>query len=95
MVLYFCLKREGSLCIDTTFLQLRSFREGNLVDAKMLEKGFKSGKFVKLRDCFRMPRAMIDHIDSEKVLPTSDLPTAKDVESRGVLEESMEKNIFT
>ena len=33
-----------------------------------------------------MPRAMIDHIDSEKVLPTSDLLKAQDVTSFGVIE---------
>ena len=37
-----------------------------------------------------MPRAMIDHIDSKKVLPTNDLPTAKDVESQGVVEENID-----
>ena len=64
--------------------------KGNLVDAKILEKGFKSGKFVKLRECFRMPRAIINHIDSEKVLPTSDLPKANDVKSLGVVEEKID-----
>ena len=34
-----------------------------------------------------MPNALIDHIDSKKVLPTSDLPKAKDVKSLGVVEE--------
>ena len=55
--------------------------KGNLVDVKLLEEGFKLGKFVKLQECFRMPKAMIEHIDSEKVLPTGDLPKAQDVES--------------
>ena len=36
-----------------------------------------------------MPRAMIDHIESEKVLPTSDLPKAQDVTSLGVIEENI------
>ena len=63
--------------------------KGNLVDAKILEKGFKGGKFVKLRECFRMPRAMINHIDSEKVLFTSDLPAAKNVKCLGVVEEDI------
>ena len=59
---------------------------GNLVDVKLLEEGFKRDKFVKLQDCFRMPQAMINHIDSEKVLPTVDLPKAEDVQSQGVVE---------
>ena len=57
---------------------------GNLVDVKLLDEGFKREKFVKLQECFRMPRAMIDHIDSEKVLPTEDLPQAQEVKSLGV-----------
>ena len=32
---------------------------------------------------------MIDHIESEKVLPTSDLPKAQDVTSLGVIEENI------
>ena len=36
-----------------------------------------------------MPRAMIDHIDSEKVLPTSVLLKAQDVTSFGVIEENI------
>ena len=59
---------------------------GNLVDVKLLEEGFKRNKFVKLQECFRMPHAMINHIDSEKVLPTGDLPQAQDVKSQGVME---------
>ena len=59
---------------------------GNLVDVKLLEEGFKRNKFVKLQECFRMPHAMINHIDSEKVLPTGDLPQAQDVKSLGVME---------
>ena len=42
-----------------------------------------------LQECFRMPRAMIDHIDSEKVLPTQDLPKAQEVKSLGVVEENI------
>ena len=37
-----------------------------------------------------MPHALIKHIDSEKVLPTSDLPKAKDVKSLGVVEENID-----
>ena len=59
---------------------------GNLVDSNLLEEGFKCNTFVKLQDCFRMPRAIIDHIDTEKVLPTGDLPEAQDVRSLGVKE---------
>ena len=57
---------------------------GNLVDANLLEAGFRCSKFVKLGECFRMPHAMINHISSEKVLPTGDLPKAQTVESLGV-----------
>ena len=64
--------------------------KGNLVDAKLLEEGFKCGKFIKLQECFRMPHALIKHIDSEKVLPTSDLPKTKDVKSLGVVEENID-----
>ena len=59
---------------------------GNQVDSTLLEEGFKRNKFVKLQDCFRMPSAIIDHIDTEKVLPTDDLPKAQDVRSLGVKE---------
>ena len=60
------------------------------MDAKLLEEGFKCGKFIKLQECFRMPHALIKHIDSEKVLPTSDLPKAKDVKCLGVVEENID-----
>ena len=36
-----------------------------------------------------MPLAMINHIETQKVLPTTDLPKAQDVESRGVVEENI------
>ena len=36
-----------------------------------------------------MPSAMIDHIESEKVLPTSDLPKAQVLTSLGVKEENI------
>ena len=36
-----------------------------------------------------MPQAMINHIESEKVLPTSDLPKAREVKSLGVVEENI------
>ena len=36
-----------------------------------------------------MPLAMINHIESEKVLPTSDLPKAPDVKSLGVVGENI------
>ena len=36
-----------------------------------------------------MPHAMINHIESEMLLPTSDLPKAQDVKSLGVVEENI------
>ena len=36
-----------------------------------------------------MPLAMINHIEAEKVLPTSDLPKAQEVKSLGVVEENI------
>ena len=63
---------------------------GNLVDIKLLDEGFKCDKFVKLQECFRVPRAMIDHIDSEEVLPTGDLPQAPEVKSLGVKEVNID-----
>ena len=62
---------------------------GNLANDHLLEEGFKTDRIVKLEECFRMPVAMIKHIESEKVLPTTNLPKAQDVKSLGV----MEKNI--
>ena len=64
---------------------------GNLAGGKLpdnLSQCFEAKRLVKLEVCFRMPRAMIDHIDSEKVLPTSDLLKAQDVTSFGVIEEN-------
>ena len=61
-----------------------------LVSAKLLKKGFKCGKFVKLQECFHMPRAMIDQIESDKILPTSDLSKAKGNESLGVVNENID-----
>ena len=36
-----------------------------------------------------MPLAMINHIETQKVLPTTDLPKAQDVKSLGVVEENI------
>ena len=65
---------------------------GNLVDVRLLERGFnfKSKKFVKLQECFRMPHAMFKHINSKKLLPTEDFPKAQEVESLGVIEVNIE-----
>ena len=52
---------------------------------QLLEEGFKCDKLVKMQECFRMPFAKINHIDSEKVLPT-DIPEAQNVESQGVMD---------
>ena len=60
---------------------------GNLPDGILLEKGFKKNKILKLEECFRMPITMIEHLESERVLPTSDLPKSQDVKSLGVVEE--------
>ena len=62
---------------------------GNLANGNLLEKGFKTNRIVKLEECFRMPLAMISHIESEKVLPTKDLPKAQDVKSLGVVETNI------
>ena len=62
---------------------------GNLANGKLLEEGFKKNKIVKLEECLRTPLAMINHIESEKVLPTTDLPKAQDVKSLGVVEENI------
>ena len=58
-------------------------------NGKLLEEGFKKNKIVKLEECFQTPLAMINHIESEKVLPTTDLPKAQDVKSLGVVEENI------
>ena len=63
--------------------------KGSLVDSNHLEEGVKLKKFVKLDECFRMPLNMIKHIKTAKVLPTNDLPRAKDVQSRGVVVEDI------
>ena len=63
--------------------------KGNLINIKLLEEGVKLKKFVKLEECFRMPLAMIKHIKTKKVLPTNDLPRAKDVQSQGVVVEDI------
>ena len=62
---------------------------GNLADDKLLEEGIKMNRILKLEECFRMPLAMIKHIESEKVLPTSELPKAKHVKSLGVVEKNI------
>ena len=62
---------------------------GNLANEKLLEEGLKKNKIVKLEECFRMPLAMIKHIESEKVLPTTDLPETQEVKSLGVMEENV------
>ena len=65
---------------------------GNLARGKLANnilQGFETKRLVKLEDCFRMPLAMIDHIKSEKVLPTSDLPKAQRIKSLGVVEENI------
>ena len=62
---------------------------GNLANGKLLEEGFQKRRIVKLETCFRMPQAMINHIESEKVLPTIDLPKAREVKSLGVVEENI------
>ena len=59
---------------------------GSLADTNLLEEGFKSSRIVKLQECFRMPHAMVNHLDSKKVLPTGDFPQAQDVKSLGVRE---------
>ena len=60
---------------------------GNLPDGILLEKGFKKNKILKLEECFRMPITMIEHLEFERVLPTSDLPKSQDVRSLGVVDE--------
>ena len=64
---------------------------GNLANGKLLEEGFQKNRIVKLETCFRMPLAIINHIETEKVLPTTDLPKAQDedVKSFGVVEENI------
>mgnify|MGYP003322239561 CR=1 FL=1 len=63
--------------------------QGNLVDSNLLKKGFKRNKFIKLKECFRMPRTAIEHLDRENILPTNDLPRAQDVNSMGVKVEDI------
>ena len=63
--------------------------KGNLINSTLLKQGAKLNKIVLLEECFRMPLNMIKHIEAEKVLPTSDLPRAKDVRSRGVVLENI------
>ena len=62
---------------------------GNLIDSSVLNKGSKLDKFVKLNECFRMPLNIVDHINRERVLPTKELPKARDVRSRGVIVEDI------
>ena len=62
---------------------------GNLPCGNLLEEGFNTNRIVKLETCFRMPLAMLNHIESEKMLPTRDLPEAQDVQSLGVVEENI------
>ena len=64
--------------------------QGTPMRTDLLEEGLKQNKFVKLNDCFRMPKAMIDHVEMQKILPTNDLPKAHDVESRGTVVEDIE-----
>ena len=64
--------------------------QGNLPNMQVFEAGFKQGKFVKLRESFRMPLSLIKHIDTEKLLPTCDIPFARDVKSLGVVKENIE-----
>ena len=63
--------------------------KGNLVDNNLLVRGFTDKKFVKLEQCFRMPQAIINYIDSEKVLPVENFPRAQEVESQGVIQENL------
>ena len=62
---------------------------GNLAKGDLLEEGFKKKRIVKLETCFRLPLAIINHIESEKVLPTRDLPKAEEVKSLGVVEKNI------
>ena len=36
---------------------------GNLAKKYLLEEGFKKNRIVKLEECFRLPLAMINHIE--------------------------------
>ena len=62
--------------------------QGPSVRSDLLEEGLKK-RFVKLNECFRMPKALIDHIKTQKILPTNDLPKAQDAESRGTMVEDI------
>ena len=64
--------------------------QGNLPEVHIFEEGFQQNKFVKLQECFRMPSSMINHIDSARILPTRDLPSARDVKSLGVVKMDIE-----
>ena len=63
--------------------------QGNLIDSNLLEEGFKQGKFVNLKECFRMPLTAIEHLEREKILPIRNLPKAQDVRSLGVVVEDI------
>ena len=63
--------------------------QGNTIKAEVLEKGFAENRFVKLRECFRMPHNLIKHIEAKNVLPTKDLPNASDLPTQGVSEETL------
>ena len=63
---------------------------GTLINSNLLDVGVKQNKFVKLEECFRIPKAMIDHIEKEKVIPIPDLPRARDVKSLGVVWENID-----
>ena len=85
---------DGHFLMKTTSNQLQW--KGSLLNINFFGKDFNESMFVKLRQCFRLPHAVLHHIEEEKLLPTSDLPDAPDVKSTGVVTENIElfKSLF-
>ena len=59
--------------------------QGSLIDSSLLEKGFSQNRFIHLTECFRMPLKVIEHLERERILPIREFPSAKDVNSLGVI----------
>ena len=59
--------------------------QGSLIDSSLLEKGFSQNRFIHLTECFRTPLKMIEHLEREAILPIKDFPSAKSVNSLGVI----------
>ena len=57
--------------------------QGSLLKFNFFSEDFNQRKLIKLGQCFRLPLAMLHHVEEEKLLPTSDLPQARDVRSMG------------